>query len=75
MNNEAAKAGVSKEVNLTIHSVAHTQIAAPAVDGRYTSVSMAFDGVANVMHKNSTSTGGFWVNDNATSYSGSIDLM
>jgi hypothetical protein len=27
------------------------------------------------MHKNSTSTGGFWVNDNATNHSGGVDLM
>lgn len=75
MNNEAAKTDVSDKVNLTIHSDAHTQIATPAGDGTYTSVSMTFGGVANVMHKNSTSTGGFWVNDNATNHSGGVDLM
>ena len=75
MNNETAKTDVSEKVNLTIHSDANTQKNTPAGDGTYTSVSMTFDGVANVMHKNSTSTGGFWVNDNKTNYSDGVDLM
>ena len=75
MNNETVKADVSDKINLIIHSENDTKLTTPAGDGTYTSISMSFEDIAKVMHKNSTSTGGFWVNDNATKHSDGVDLM
>lgn len=75
INDKTAKADVSDKINLAIHTLDKTQITTPKGDGTYTSVSMSFEGVAKVMHKNSTATGGFWVNDNATKHSDGVDLM
>lgn len=72
INEAVDKVNVGANASFVLQSVNNNT---PAGDGKYSVIRLTFSGITNYMHLNSSSTGGFWVNDNPTNNSGGIDLM
>ena len=72
VNEAIEKVNIGANASFVLQSVNNNT---PTGDGTYSVIRLTFSGITNYMHLNSSSTGGFWVNDNPINNSGGIDLM